>query len=300
MDDKATARAAIRDFLITRRARITPAQAGLPAYGTNRRVKGLRREEVALLAGISSEYYTRLERGLAAGASPGVIEAVANALRLNEDEREHLSRLLTAITPQSRKKESVSKRRAVPRETVRPGIQVLLDALNELPAFVFNARLDVVGANALGRALYAPVFEDPVEPANIARFMFLDESRAREFWLTWETMADDVVAMLRTEAGHHPGDPALVDLIGQLSTRSDQFRTRWAAHNVRKHKPGVKIVRHPLVGELTLPFEDLHVDAAPDQLLMVYTPEPGSPAHDGIQLLASWNAEATDRSDQAH
>jgi transcriptional regulator with XRE-family HTH domain len=287
MSDNTQARAAIRDFLVTRRARVTPAQAGLTTYGGNRRVKGLRREEVALLAGISAEYYTRLERGNAAGASAGVIEAIAAALQLTSDERNHLIRLVDALGPGHRK-----RRPTRPHDTVRPGIQVLLDGLNHLPAFVFNRRLDIIATNELGRALYAPIFDNPVQPANVARFMFLDEARSREFWPNWEQMASSNVALLRTEAGRDPDDPALIGLIGQLSTRSEQFRIRWGAHDVREHRSGIKTLRHPLVGELTLPFEDLHVDGAPDQLLMVYTPPPGSSEHDAIMLLASWNAKA--------
>lgn len=295
MDEKQAAQSAIRDFLVTRRARVTPDEAGLPVYGTKRRVKGLRREEVAMLAGISSEYYVRLERGRVPGASPSVIDAVATALRLNDDEREHLSRLLAAITPEGRK-----SRRVVPRESVRPGIQVLLDSLGHLPAFVFNGRLDIVAANDLGRALYAPLFEDPVKPANAARFTFLNEAKARAFWPHWDNMANDAVAMLRAEAGRHPDDPALIDLVGHLSTRSSEFRTRWGGQNVLQHKAGVKTIQHSLIGELVLPFENLHLAAAPGQLLMVYTPEPGSPAHDAIQLLASWNAVETRQSDRSN
>jgi transcriptional regulator with XRE-family HTH domain len=281
--DRETARKMLRDFLISRRARISPTEAGLPAYGSNRRVKGLRREEVAMLAGISAEYYVRLERGQAAGASSGVVDAVADVLQLNNDEREHLSRLLLASQPAGRK-----KRHSTAPDTVRPGIQVLLDALNHVPAFVFNGRLDIIAANDLGRALYAPIFDDPVQPANPARFTFLREERAREFWpTTWEAMADDAVAMLRAEAGRRPNDPALIELVGHLSTRSQEFRTRWGAHDVRQHKAGVKALHHPIIGSLALPFENFTPAAEPDQVLMAYTPQPGTPAHDAIVLLAS-------------
>jgi transcriptional regulator with XRE-family HTH domain len=297
MSDDGEARAAIRDFLASRRARITPDQAGLATYGGNRRVKGLRREEVALLAGISAEYYIRLERGNAAGASPGVIDAIAKALHLNTDERGHLIRLIEAVGPGRRKRHAARS-----GDVVRPGIQMLLDGLNHLPAFVFNRRLDIIATNDLGRALYAPMFDDPLQPPNVARFMFLNEARSREFWPDWDTMAGNNVALLRTEAGRDPDDPALIELVGHLSTRSERFRILWGAHDVKEHRSGVKTLHHPLVGELTLPFEDLHVDAAPDQLLMVYTPSPGSSEHDAIMLLASWNArsatpQAADRID---
>jgi transcriptional regulator with XRE-family HTH domain len=285
MSDDQQARAALRDFLVTRRARITPDQAGLSTYGCNRRVKGLRREEVALLAGISSEYYIRLERGHAAGASVAVIEATAAALRLSVEERNHLNRLVDAVGPARRK-----RRPTVSHDRIRPGIQVLLDGLSHLPAFVFSRRLDIIATNALGRALYAPMLQGPIQPANVARFMFLEETRAREFWPNWDEMASNNVALLRTEAGRNPDDPALIELVGHLCTRSEEFRTRWGAHDVKEHRSGIKTLRHPVLGELTLPFEDLHVDAAPDQLLMVYTPKPGSPEHDAIMLLASWHA----------
>jgi transcriptional regulator with XRE-family HTH domain len=287
MSDNREARAAIRDFLGTRRARITPDQAGLSTCGGNRRVKGLRRKEVALLAGISAEYYIRLERGQAGGASSAVIDGIAAALQLNTEERDHLIRLLDALATGRR-----MRRTSVAHDTVRPGIQAILDGLNHLPAFVFNRRLDIIATNDLGRALYAPLLDDPIQPANVARFMFLDEERARAFWPNWDHMASNNVALLRAEAGRNPDDPKLVELIGHLCTRSEQFRILWGAHDVKEHRSGIKTLRHPLIGELTLPFEDLHVDAAPDQLLMVYTPTPGSPEHDAITLLASWNAEA--------
>jgi transcriptional regulator with XRE-family HTH domain len=284
MDDKEVARAAVREFLSTRRARVTPADAGLPPQGTRRRVTGLRREEVALLAGVSPEYYVRLERGQATGPSAGVVDAVARVLRLDDDERGHLDRLLTALTPEAR-----TRRRVPAKGPVTPGIRVLLDSMNHLPAVVFNGRLDILAVNALGRALYAPVFELPGRP-NSARFLFLDEPRARDLFPEWDRIAGDTVAMLRTEAGRHPDDPELIELIGQLSTRSPGFRTRWAGGNVRAHRGGTKTFRHSLIGEVTLPFENLHVDAASGQVLTVFTPLPGSPEADAIGLLASWNA----------
>jgi transcriptional regulator with XRE-family HTH domain len=284
MADKDAARAALREFLVTRRARVSPDEAGLAVVASRRRVAGLRREEVAMLAGISVEYYVRLERGQATGPSPSVVEGVAQALRLGDDERAHLDRLLAALTPEVRK-----RRRRPVTETVGDGVQVVLDALPTLPAVVQNARLDVVAANALGRVLYAPVF-DLEGPPNSARFLFLDEFRARRLFPHWERIADDTVALLRIEAGRHPDDRAMVELIGQLSTRSAAFRTRWARNDVRAHNAGVKVFTHPLVGELALPYENLLVDAAADHTITVFTPRPGSPEHDAVQLLASWNA----------
>jgi transcriptional regulator with XRE-family HTH domain len=284
MDDKEAARTAVREFLSSRRDRVSPADAGLPVGGSRRRVKGLRREEVALLAGVSPEYYIRLERGQATGPSSGVVDSVAAVLRLDDDERHHLDRLLAALNPEAR------KRRRIPvAESIGPGVRVLLDSLDRLPALVFNSRYDVIAANELGRALYAPLF-DTDGPPNSALFLFLDEHRARQLFPQWERVAGDTVALLRVAAGRRPDDPALVALIGQLSTRSGAFRTRWAANDVRAHKPGVKVFRHPAIGEVALPFENLSVDATGDHTLTVFTPQPGSPEHDAIQLLASWSA----------
>ena len=189
---------------------------------------------------------------------------------------------------------------AVPphRRRYGPGLQLLLDALSHVPAFVFNGRLGIIAANDLGRALYAPIFDDPARPPNPARFTFLREERSRAFWPTmWEAMASDAVAMLRTEAGRRPNDPELIDLVGQLSTRSQEFASRWRAHDVGEHKAGVKTLHHPLVGDLTLPFQNFTPATAPDQLLMAYTPEPGTPAHDALVLLASLSATSTDTGD---
>jgi transcriptional regulator with XRE-family HTH domain len=217
MDDKEVARAAVREFLSTRRARVTPADAGLPPQGTRRRVTGLRREEVALLAGVSPEYYVRLERGQATGPSAGVVDAVARVLRLDDDERGHPRPASHRTHPRGPHTASG------PGEgPVTPGMRVLLDSMNHLPAVVFNGRLDILAVNALGRALYAPVFELPGRP-NSARFLFLDEPKARDVFPEWDRIAGDTVAMLRTEAGRHPNDPELIELIGQLSTRSTRI-----------------------------------------------------------------------------
>jgi len=294
MDDRESARTAVREFLSSRRDRVSPTDAGLPVGGTRRRVKGLRREEVALLAGVSPEYYIRLERGQATGPSASVVESVAAVLRLDDDERSHLDRLLAALTPEARKRS-----KAAARDTVSPGVQVLLNSLDRLPAVVFNSRLDVLAANELARALYAPVFDTDGAP-NTALFLFLDEHRARQLFPQWERLASDTVSILRIEAGRRPDDPALIALIGQLSTRSGAFRARWAANDVRAHKPGAKAFRHPAIGEITLPFENLTVDATGDHTLTVFTPQPGSPGHDAIQLLASWNADPAGSVQAAH
>lgn len=273
----------IRDFLASRRARITPEQAGLPAYGGKRRVPGLRREEVALLAGISVEYYTRLERGNARGVSVSVLEGIARALQLDDAERAHLSDLVRAANT------SRSPRRRPAQQRVRPSVQRILDSMTGAPAFVQNGRLDILYANPLGEALFSELLRDPVGPPNAARFVFLDP-RATEFFLDWETIANDVVALLRAEAGRDPYDRALSDLIGELSTRSEEFRVRWAAHDVRFHRTGVKRYLHPIVGDLTLVYEALELPGDAGQTIFAYTAEPNSPSQEALNLLASWSS----------
>lgn len=275
-------RTEIREFLRTRRAKITPQQAGLSAYGGNRRVPGLRREEVAMLAGVSVDYYVRLERGDLTGASDSVLEALARALQLDEAERAHLFDLAHAANASGR-----TRRRAAPKR-VRASVQRILDAINA-PAWVRNGRADVVAMNSLGRALYAPVLDSPARPANTARFTFLDP-RANEFYADWERTASDMVAVLRAEAGRNPYDRALSDLVGELSTRSEEFRTRWAAHNVLFHRTGFKQLHHPVVGDLDLTYEALELPSDPGLTLLVYTAEPDTPTQDALNLLASWAA----------
>jgi transcriptional regulator with XRE-family HTH domain len=274
----------MRDFLVSRRARITPEQAGLPAYGGNRRVAGLRREEVALLAGVSIDYYTRLERGRAHGASDSVLEGIARALHLDEAERAHLFDLARAGAPAAPR----APRRPSPQQ-VRPSVRRILDSMTTTPAYVRNARLDILAANQLGAALFAPILSSPARPVNNARFLFLDPA-APEFYPGWERQAQDVVAMLRTEAGRSPYDKELSNLIGELSTRSENFRTWWAAHNVRFHRTGVKRFRHPVVGDLTLTFEALDLAADSGLRISAYTAEPGTPSDDALKVLASWAA----------
>jgi transcriptional regulator with XRE-family HTH domain len=282
----------IRQFLVSRRARITPEQAGLPVYGGNRRVPGLRREEVALLAGVSVDYYTRLERGNLSGVSDSVLEALARALQLDEAERAHLFDLARAANTTPR-----TRRRAT-QQRVRPGVQRILDAMTDAPAFVRNGRLDILAANRLGYALYSPVFDDPARPANLARFAFLDP-RATDFYPDWEGAANTTVALLRTEAGRDPYDRGLSDLVGELSTRSEIFRTRWAAHNVRFHHTGVKHFHHPVVGDLSLTFEAMELPADTGLTLTAYSAEPGSASRDALNLLASWSA-TLDQAETAH
>ncbi|NEB77645.1 helix-turn-helix domain-containing protein [Streptomyces sp. SID14478] len=288
--DKKKLAAEVKEFLSTRRARITPGQAGLPVYGANRRVAGLRREEVALLAGMSVDYYVRLERGNLSGASEAVLEALAHALQLNEAERTHLYDLARASTPAGR-------RPAVTASRVRPTILRLLDSMTGVPAYVRNARFDTVATNTLGRALYAPVFDSPLfaqrGPVNTARYMFLDPA-SQGFWAEWDKGADDVVAFLRTETGRAPHDKALTDLIGELTTKSSEFASRWARHDVKFHRSGVKKLHHPLAGDLVLPYEAMELPSDPGLRLNFYVPEPDSPEQQALALLASWTTAGAD------
>jgi transcriptional regulator with XRE-family HTH domain len=284
VDDVTSNRADVRDFLVTRRARITPRQAGLAFYGGNRRVPGLRREEVAMLAGVSADYYTRLEKGNLTGVSDSVLEAIAAALQLGEAERLHLLDLARAA--------NTSPARAVRRPTpqqVRPGVQLILDSMTDTPAFVRNGRLDILAVNTLGRALYSPAFTTPGRPVNLARFRFLDPA-ARDFYPDFTDSARTTVALLRTEAGRDPYNKSLTGLIGELSTRSEEFRALWAAHDVRLHRTGRKHFRHPAVGLLDLNFEAMALEADDGLTLTAYTAEPDTPSHDGLRLLASWAA----------
>jgi transcriptional regulator with XRE-family HTH domain len=282
----------IREFLATRRARLAPAQAGLPTYGRSRRVPGLRREEVALLAGISVEYYTRLERGNARGVSDDVLESVSRALQLDEAEHAHLIDLVrTANTERPPRKPSTPSQ-------VRPSIRRLVDAMSGIPAFVSNGRLDILYANPLLEALYSEQFRDAVRPVNLARFMFLDP-RARTFFPDWETNMQDSVAALRGEAGRNPYDRGLSDLVGLLSTRSEEFRVAWARHDVRFHRTGTKRMHHPLVGDITLAYERLELPADPGLALVTYSAEPGSVSEAALAELSSW-AATRDRLASAH
>jgi transcriptional regulator with XRE-family HTH domain len=284
-------RAQVREFLISRRERISPAQAGLPAYGgSNRRVKGLRREEVALLAGVSIDYYVRMERGNLTGASEAVLDGIASALQLDEAERAHLFDLARAAQP------APPRQRRSKTSGVTDGIQQVLDAITDAPAWVRNARHDMLAANRLARALYAPVLSDPRRPANNARFVYLDPA-AREFFADWERAADDIAAMLRSEAGSNPHDKQLVELIGELSTRSEEFRARWAAHNVRFHRTGHKRIHHPVVGTLDLDFEAMEFPAHPGLTLLAYTAAAGTPTADSLKMLASWAVTAEQAGD---
>jgi transcriptional regulator with XRE-family HTH domain len=276
-------RSEVREFLTSRRARITPERAGLRTYGNGRRrVPGLRREEVALLAGVSVAYYTKLERGDTSGVSETVLESLVRALQLDEAERAHLFDLARAQST------TALPRRRRSRQRVRPGVQRLLDAI-AAPALVRNARMDILGTNQLGRALYSEMFAIPRRPVNSARFTFLDP-RAIDFFVDWDHAADDSVAVLRGEAGRNPYDRDLSDLVGELSTQSEEFRARWARHDVRYHDTGKKRFHHPLVGDLELTFEVMTLVADPDLTMFAFTAEPNSRSEEALNLLASWTA----------
>ena len=281
----------IREFLTSRRARITPEQAGLPSYGS-RRVPGLRREEVAVLAGVSAPYYTRLERGDMSGVSESVLDALARALELDDAERAHLFDLARAAQPTP-----VPRRRRQAKQRVRPEVQWTLDAITSAAAFVGNERLDLLAANQLGQALFSELYAAPARPVNTARFVFLDE-RAGAFFGDWDRVANESAAILRSAAGRDPHNRDLSDLVGELATQSEAFRTRWAAHNVRFHNTGVKHLNHPVVGELHLSYNRLDLAADPGLTLVTYTAEPGSRSEEGLKLLGSW-AATLDRAESA-
>jgi len=270
----------VRQFLATRRARLTPEQAGIIGGG-RRRVEGLRREEVAMLAGMSVDYYARMERGNLSGVSPEVLDALARALRLDEAEVTHLHDLARASAP-------ASPGRKRPRATgtaVRPALQRLLDTIS-VPAYISNARKDFLAVNAIGSAVFSPIIDDPANRRNNARFTFLNPA-SQNFYTDWEAGANSIVASLRVEAGRNPHDKALTDLIGELVTRSDIFRTRWAAHDVRFHRTGSKRIHHPDVGDLVFDYEALELPADPGLVIFTITPAVDTPTDERLRLLGS-------------
>ncbi|GAA3867134.1 helix-turn-helix transcriptional regulator [Leifsonia kafniensis] len=276
----------LREFLTSRRARLTPDQVGLPDFGGRRRVPGLRREEVALIAGISVEYYVRLERGTFAGVSEAVLGGISRALQLSDAERSHLDDLVRAANQDVHPQRGRDRTKA---QQVAPGVQQLLDAMDNVPAFVQNGRLDVIATNRLGHAVFSEMYVQPHRPVNFGRFLFLDP-RSEEFYREWDDAAYQTVALLRTETGRTPHDRTLSDLVGELSTRSEQFRALWASHDVREHRTGVKAITHPVVGDLDLSFEAMDLTSDRGLLLVAYTAEPGSPSHDALKLLSIWAA----------
>jgi len=276
-----------RDFLTSRRERLTPDRAGLPIYGTNRRVKGLRRDEVAVLAGISTDYYTRLERGNLSGVSDQVLEALASALQLDESERAHLVDLARVANSGAHR---APAGRAGRKQGLRPGIRLIIDGMSA-PAYVRNTRMDVLALNPVGRALFTDALDDRRAENiqfNLARYMFLND-RSRDFYSDWATVARDSVAALRVEAGRNPYDRGLTELVGELSTRSQEFRTWWAAHNVKLHRTSTKRMHHAVVGDLELTGEALELPGDPGLTIITYTVEPASPSAEALGFLTSWS-----------
>jgi transcriptional regulator with XRE-family HTH domain len=273
----------VRDFLVSRRARVSPEQAGLPSYGGHRRVPGLRREEVAMLAGLSVDYYGRLERGNLAGASDSVLEAVARALLLDDAERQHLLDLARRADPAGPRRPARKKAPSTPREAVFS----ILAGLT-IPAYLRTPRMEIVAANELCRALYGGALDDERLPMNLARYLFLDP-HSRGFFLEWDHVADDLVGSLRIQVGRDPRDKGLSDLVGELSTRSDEFVARWARQNVRLHRTSRKRLHNGVIGAIELTGNALELPGD-DLMLIAYTADVGSPAEDQLRLLASWAA----------
>ena len=273
----------IKEFLMSRRARITPEQAGLTYVGGNRRVPGLRREEVALLAGVSVEYYTRIERGKLGGASDSVLDSIARVLQLDEDERSYLYDLAHNAA-------STRRRQRRPRAVhgIDATVQQILDSMS-VPAFVQNGRLDVLAANELGRALYPSLFAMAEQPPNLARFSFLDAS-AETFYVDHGAARNLTVAILHATVGRDPLDTRVTELIGELAARSADFSRRWANHNVHRHMRGRKAINHPVVGFLDLEYNDFALPGDPTTVITTYTAAPGTPSADGLALLATWTA----------
>jgi transcriptional regulator with XRE-family HTH domain len=266
---------------------MTPERAGLASYGA-RRVPGLRREEVAVLAGVSVPYYTRLERGDISGVSEGILHALARALQLDDAERTHLFNLARAAQPTG-----APPRGRPSRQRIRPEAQWTLDAITRAAAIISNDRLDILAANHLGRALFSDLYDTPKLPPSFARFVFLDP-RAEAFYDDWARGATETAAILRAAAGRNPSDRDLSELVGQLSAQSDAFCAGWATNDVRFHKTSTKHFHHPVVGELILSFNSLDLAADPGLTIHTYTPEPGSRSENVMKLLGSWAATIED------
>lgn len=275
----------VHDFLRSRRARLTPAMVGLPTGGGFRRVPGLRREEVAMLAGMSVDYYNRFERGNIAGASESVLESLSRALRLDDAERAHLFDLAQAAN------QGAVPRRRQPATKLRPSVQQLIDSMTSIPAFVRNGRLDILAMNDLARELYQRDTSSPTSADNFARYLFLDPE-APDVTADWDSMAEDTVAILRHEMGRDPHSRELSALVGALSVGSADFRRMWAEHNVRFHRTGLKRFHHPAIGDFELSFEAMELPGHEGLTLIAYSAAAGTPSHDALALLASISATA--------
>ncbi|MFH8884503.1 helix-turn-helix domain-containing protein [Streptomyces californicus] len=277
-------RAELSEFLRTRRAKLQPQDVGLPEFGRHRRVPGLRREELAQLAGVSVAYYTRLEQGNGRNVSAEVLDAIARALRLTDAEHAHLTHL---ARPARHKK----KRRPARTQRVRTGLLYLLDSMEGIPAYVTGARSDILAWNPMAAAVFGDWGALPPGERNWALLVFLSPAY-RDLFVNWDSKASDMVSYLRLYAGCHPEDPELSALVGELSVKSDEFRRLWATHNVKEKGHGTKLVRHPLAGDLTLSYETLNLPDDEEQHLVTYHAEPGSASAEGLRLLASWGADA--------
>lgn len=274
----------VQQFLTALRGRVTPEKAGLTVFGGERRVPGLRREEVAQLAGVSTAYYTRMERGDLSGVSESVLYALIRALRLDEAEAAHLFDLARAATAPRRQP------RAKPEANVSPLVAQLLDTMRDVPAIAMNRVTTTAGSNALGRAVFPDLFPPDGAPINSARYLFLDE-RAKSFYVDWETSAREAVSALRLLAGQDPSDRVLMGLVGELATRSPDFRTWWGGHTVRVHNSGTKRIKHPIVGEMTLSYESILIPSNSGIVIATYLAEPGTASAEALDLLRSWSAE---------
>jgi transcriptional regulator with XRE-family HTH domain len=271
----------VQRFLTEVRGRLSPEEAGVPIFGGERQVRGLRREEVAQLPGVSTAYYTRMERGNLRGVSEGVLRSLARTLQMNSAETEHLFNIARVASDGPRTARSKPQSQ-LPRRAVQ-----LIDAMPDVPAVALGRLGDVVGGNALGRGLFPHLFPENGKPLNHTRYLFLD-NRSRELYVDWEGSARHVVSVLRLIAGRDPSDAALMALVGELATHSPEFRTWWAGHTVNVHTAGTKAIRHPVVGELTLGFETLTLASAPDVRIVTYLADPGSSSADALDLLRSW------------
>lgn len=274
----------VRDFLTSRRARLSPDDVGLPDFGGRRRVAGLRREEVAMLTGVSTEYYARLERGQIAGVSEQVLDSLAAVLKLDDDERDYLANLARAAQATKR-----TRRPKPAPQTVRPAITAALAAITGAPAFVRNGAMDILAVNELGRAFYAPLYATATAKPNLAIFNVFSPA-AQSFYPDWIAAVDATVAVLRQEAGRDPYNKRITEVIGELSTRSDVFRDRWANANVRRHDAVAKIANHPIVGDITLQLVGTQILSEPGLSLMIYAADVGSPAEEQLRLLGTWAA----------
>ncbi|MGO1057225.1 helix-turn-helix transcriptional regulator [Crossiella sp. CA198] len=276
--------AELSEFLRTRRARLKPADVGLTDHSRRRRVPGLRREELAQLAGVSAAYYTRFEQGNAHNVSREVLDAISRVLRLSDAEHAHLLRL---AQPTRRHRQSEP-----PRQQVRPEVRELLTAMEGVPAYVWGRRTDVLAWNQTASALFGDWADREPRDRNWARIAFLDPA-ARTLFADWEAKAYDVAGQLRLGAGEHADDPQLAALIGELALKSEDFRRLWAAHEVKRKTHGTMRLTHPLVGDLTLHYETLALPGDHDQSLTTYHAKPGTPAEQSLRLLASWGPDAT-------